>query len=341
MHSFAQKMIRRETGSLSGPLLALSLVIGVTIGALAVDFGHAGMVRTQLQNATDAAALAGAQDLYTNPDLAENHALSVASSNQANGQAVSNSSGGTAVSVQVTRPNLINGGRVEVTASMSISHLLAPIFGRFSDVLVARSVAGGSSVLKRLNQGQGFPLAVSLYAASADGLPLRNHQLGDTVQLTINSQQNKNAAWTSYTVDPPNSSFISNAIDSSLGLSDQNPFFIPPVQIGDQINLLNGIAGQMELGRQSPEHDALLNAPLVLVAVVADLPPMNQTSQVIGFVGLHVTGVELDQNHGQVLTITGTLLPASASGDDCPSCPDGPNDGNLEMISARSIGLLE
>src|SRR4030095_1768975 len=153
---------RRQTGLLGAPLLAASILIGVTLASLAVDFGHATMVRTELQNATDAAALAGAQDLYANPENTETHARLVASVNKANGMAVSSSNPGTTVSVTVTPPGGASQPQVEVTASMRIRHLLAPIFGHFDDVITARSVAAPSSLLRRLNAGKGFPLAVSL-----------------------------------------------------------------------------------------------------------------------------------------------------------------------------------
>src|SRR5215468_1930971 len=52
---------RNQKGLLGAPMLACCIVIALVVASLAVDFGHAATVRTQLQNATDAAALAGAQ----------------------------------------------------------------------------------------------------------------------------------------------------------------------------------------------------------------------------------------------------------------------------------------
>jgi len=301
------------------------------------------MVRTELQNATDAAALAGAQDLYTNPDNAETHARLVAAVNQANGTLVSSTNPGVDVSVVVTRPAAANEGQVEVTASMRIRHWLAAIFGRLDDVISARSVAGASSLLRRVNAGKAFPLAVSLDAPGPNGWSLRSLHAGDTIELNINSQQQKNAAWTSFTLDPPNAHWLSDAIDYSLGLSsdEENRFLIPSVKVGDSINLENGVSGEKSLGKNNAQHDALLAAPMLILPVVNDLPPNNKESAVVGFVGVDVTDVRVNEGQGEVLTIVGTLKPVTAEGDDCPSCPPGPDDAAFESISARSLSLIQ
>lgn len=335
--------LRSQFGLLGGPMLAVCILIAVCLASLAVDFGHVGMVRTELQNACDAAALAGAQDLYTDPDGASTRALLIAAGNRANGLTVSSSSPGTTVTVDVTPPAGLLAGQVEVTASMRIRHLLAAVFGRFEDVITARSVAGGSSLLRRLNAGKGFPLAVSLEAPGPSGWALRDLRPGDTIDLNINSQQQKNAAWTSFTVDPPNSRYVSDAIDYSLGLSTSGAdrFLIPPVKIGDSVNLINGVSGQASLGRPTPQNAALVAAPTLILPVVTDLPPMNRSSQVVGFVGVDVTSVTLHPGTGEVLTISGTLKPIAADGDDCPSCPAGYDSASFEALAARTVSLVE
>jgi Flp pilus assembly protein TadG len=55
---------RRERGQIL-PLVALALVALLGIGAFSIDVGYAYYAKRQLQSATDAAALAGAQDLPT------------------------------------------------------------------------------------------------------------------------------------------------------------------------------------------------------------------------------------------------------------------------------------
>ena len=104
MRVLTVRSLRSQFGLLGGPMLAVCILIAVCLASLAVDFGHVGMVKTELQNPCDAAALAGAQDLYTDPDGASARALLVAAGNKANGLVVSNSSPGTTVTVDVTPP---------------------------------------------------------------------------------------------------------------------------------------------------------------------------------------------------------------------------------------------
>ena len=47
--------------------VAVSLLLLLMFAALAIDVGHLYVVRTELQNAADAGALAGAQVLYDDP----------------------------------------------------------------------------------------------------------------------------------------------------------------------------------------------------------------------------------------------------------------------------------
>ena len=70
---------RRERGQVL-PVVALALVALLGISAFAIDVGFAYYAKRQLQSATDAAALAGAQDL---PNSAT--ALSTAASYAATG----------------------------------------------------------------------------------------------------------------------------------------------------------------------------------------------------------------------------------------------------------------
>ncbi len=148
-----------------GALLIAALILcSLAIGALAVDFSHMDAVRSELQNAVDAAALAGASDLVNNPDQAETHAIEVAAANTADGRPLTNDGAGTTVSVQVTPSTGSDPGEVEVSASITVEHLLAKIFGRNSDTLTARSTAGGGNSIVSLSGNQAFPLAVSIDA---------------------------------------------------------------------------------------------------------------------------------------------------------------------------------
>ena len=70
---------RRERGQVL-PLINLALVALLGIAAFAIDVGYAYYAKRQLQSATDAAALAGAQDL-PNAATAVSTATSYAAAN--------------------------------------------------------------------------------------------------------------------------------------------------------------------------------------------------------------------------------------------------------------------
>ncbi len=69
-------------------LTALSLVILVAFAALAIDVGYILQVQGQLQNAADAAALAGASGLSKSPGHARQRAVALSGLNDAAGQSV-------------------------------------------------------------------------------------------------------------------------------------------------------------------------------------------------------------------------------------------------------------
>lgn len=70
-------------------LAAACLIIAVAFVAFAVDIGYLSVVKTQLQNAADAAALAGANSLSTSSSAAVSAAKTVGLANSAAGHAVS------------------------------------------------------------------------------------------------------------------------------------------------------------------------------------------------------------------------------------------------------------
>src|SRR5688572_19789845 len=95
---------RGRRGVFAAALLPAGVIGSLAIGAVAVDFSHMLAVKTELQTATDAGALAGAQDLFSDLDNVERHALEITARNQADGKPVSNDTPDTIVTVQVVPP---------------------------------------------------------------------------------------------------------------------------------------------------------------------------------------------------------------------------------------------
>lgn len=337
---------RSARGSLGAVMLAGAVLIVLLISVLAVEFAHTLAVQNELQNSTDAGALAGAHDLWTDLANCEANARAVTAMNKADGHAVVEGVSGTRVSVQVTPPTPLTPGSVEVAASMPIRHLIAPLLGRFTDVVSATSVAGTSGQLFQLFSGQGFPLVPSLTAVprqnGVDGTPLYQRRLGDTVTFYINSQQVKNAAFTSFTESSANANYIKSAISQALGLSPEIPGFIPAVSIGDEVNLNNGVVGQQELAKD-PLLSALTAPDRVLVLpVITGDPAFNQSRPVVGFIGFQVTSVTFGQGRGIVETITGRLVAPQVNGMSGPAGNTGDafNDAALQSFVPGPIQLI-
>jgi hypothetical protein len=284
---------RKPHGSLGTLLMAVLLLITFAVGSLGVDFMHMLAVKNELQNGVDAGALAGAQDLWTDLVKAEEHAFRITAANKADGKLIANTSPKTTVQVLVVPPTVVRPGSVRVDASMEIRHLLAPMIPRWKDTIRATAVAGTSGSLVTLfGDNYPFPLAVSA-SGGQNGPQLIDMEIGDSYTLYINSQQYKNAGWTSFSEDSANRNYIQGAIDQALGIEQQAPGYIPSVSIGDFISLNNGVMGQMQLGN-SPYYEALLdpNRPPLILPVVEDAPTaMNQRSKVIGFIGFRVTSI--------------------------------------------------
>jgi Flp pilus assembly protein TadG len=161
---------RSQRGSI-GILMASSILIAViAIGALAADVSHNITVRTELQNAADAAALAGAKALV-NPSTsynAEQYALQVAAANNADGKPVATDDKCTVFTqIELGSPGEV--GSCQVTASRTINNMLASIFGRPTDTITVVSKASASTSVVSVEEGILFPLAVSIDAVPTKG----------------------------------------------------------------------------------------------------------------------------------------------------------------------------
>lgn len=320
-------------------LMAITLAIVIVL-ALGTDGMRVHQARQELQRAVDAAALAGALDLFSSPDTCLSHAMATAEKNKCDGKPVSNETPGTKVDGKVELPQGTFLGRVTVTSEKAISHMFLPIIGRNVDTIRARAVAGPVGAAQRLPENKAFPLAVSWDCRPKDEsqpIPaLKDMQIGDSFIMYVGSQKVKNAAFTSFLEPAASASYINQAISQSLGLVSEQPGFIPSIKVGDDIELNNGIVGQKQLAG-SPYRESLLNEPYVILPVITGDSPFNQSREVIGFVGMKITDLKVNQKHGIVETITATLVKVAIGTPD-PGEPGPPPVGEL---SALSIKLLE
>lgn len=335
---------RTNRGQLGMLYLLLLLLAFCCIGAIALDTAHVAAVKSELHNATDAGALAGAAHLWFDIDKAEPDAIKFTAANKADGKSVSNSTPGCNVVVEVTAPKGATPGKVAVTAHMTTQHFFARLFGHDQDVVDARSVAGTTGLLWRIASNEAFPIAVSLDQVPSTkdftGVPLNSCDIDDEFVLWLGAKGIKNAAFTSFTDKSANAAFIKSAIDQGLELSPKIDGFIPSFAVKDDLYLTEGILGQQGLAKE-PYQTALINRVLVL-PVIEGPPPYKQTRPCVGFIGLKVTKVKVNPDNGIVEGIVGTLCKPQVLGETGPYPIDGSwPTGPISRLSLGPIQLIE
>jgi hypothetical protein len=121
--------------------VALVLFVLIGFAALTIDIGVASSARTQAQRAADSAALAGAFEFVTNPNLT-GQALTDAVTNSAKNTAAQNTILGTAVATsEVTVSIDVANRRVTATLSHSTPTFFAGIFGQSTITIGATGIA--------------------------------------------------------------------------------------------------------------------------------------------------------------------------------------------------------
>ena len=137
------KTMRRRDGERGHVLVTVALVLFVLIGfaVLTVDIGVASSARTEAQRAADAAALAGAFEFVTNPNLT-GQALTDAITSSAKNTAAQNTIQGAAVPTSDVTVSIDTANRrVTVTLSHSTPTFFAGIFGRSTMTIGATGIA--------------------------------------------------------------------------------------------------------------------------------------------------------------------------------------------------------
>jgi len=125
------ELIKKEEGNVL-VLSAFALVVLLGFAALAIDVGVILTARSQLQNAVDAAALAGVSGLLTSQTLATDRAINIAGSNDCLNQPVAINA------VDVTFPT---SGRVQVQGRRQLNLFFARVLGINTTNITATAVA--------------------------------------------------------------------------------------------------------------------------------------------------------------------------------------------------------
>lgn len=304
---------RRQRGAV-GVLSPILLIIFLAIGAMAIDIAHLFVVRNELQNAADAAALAGAAGLYpANPK--PNWSNGVAQGTSAvklNASDNTKLTGGTVqagywnltgspagMQSQSITPGSNDVAGVQVTVTRSPGNNGGPVSGWLTWVFnggaasiqataVAVIAAPGSA-----NPGSLFPVALNkclfdLYWNYTTGQPLNDPSTGQPYVIDINtsyppsSMTCASGEWTGFN-GPTDASTEKSLVSSG------NP---TNISIGENINISTGV--------KTSVYNAIPPLPLtVTMPVVSPLTP-GATSPVYAFAGFTITKIVTNGSHSYI-----------------------------------------
>ncbi|CAJ0881768.1 hypothetical protein R20233_02718 [Ralstonia sp. LMG 32965] len=307
-----QALSLRQRGAV-GMIAPMLLVVFLSIGAIAVDVAHLYVVRNELQNAADAAALAGAAGLYpANPTPQWSNAVTKGTNavtlNASDGTKLAtgtvtagywNLTGTPAgmqaqtitpgtkdvpgVQVTITRASGVNGGAVK--------GWLTWVFGGGSADIRATAVAVIAAP-GTANPGALFPVALNkclfdLYWNYTTNQPINDPSTGQPKILQINTSYGSGSGtcasgeWTGF----------NGATDANTekGLvSSGNP---TTVNVGDSINISTGV--------KTSVYHAISYPITVTMPVVANVVP-GSSSPVVAFAGFTITDVSTNGSHSYI-----------------------------------------
>jgi Flp pilus assembly protein TadG len=333
--------IRNERG-VTLVYVALLLVVFLGIAAFAIDIGYHRVVRNQLQNASDAAALAACNRLYDRdvvvfpappPDwaAATTEATSAIAINKADNKALSV---GTITTGwwNITQPSLglrantftptaNDGPAVRVTITKSGSQNSGPIVNFFGAILgVSTTDAGATATAVAASPGSVRPGAVVPVAVTrtAAGLPSSPSNL-----ITIGSPYaypNYMAGqWTSFLQDANDTATVRGLI------SDGNPTML---SIGDRIWIEPGVKDTLYDNKNQPSIDNTYAGKDIVFPIIDAVLSDTTHSEVpiAGFIGFHITCAGTGCGLGNLKIIMGYFVTPPSYGGG----PVGPNYGPLD-----------
>jgi Flp pilus assembly protein TadG len=258
---------------------ALGLVGILGVAGLAVDLGHLYVVKSELQRAADAGALAGAQALFSvaQPSTPQCSAALAKGTEIAQANLVEGSiptlatiqtgywNWSSSTWTQGCSANPFTNAVKVTTGRDNISLIFMGVLGRGPGNLQATAIAGKGWV-NNLNPGYGFVLAVG-----------KKYVKTGPLDIYLNDDKSDQGAW--YAKDQkPNNNLIRGYLE--------NPSTIPGIQKGDTINLNNGVWKNVLSIIASNYIGQTVWLPVV------DTVKFNQSATVLGFTGFQITAVD-------------------------------------------------
>jgi Flp pilus assembly protein TadG len=326
-------------------MVAMMMTVLLAMGAAAIDIGHALVARNELQNVSDAAALAGTRALgiiYEGMTNAEQQSYVLTGGDQAivetavQATANANSAAGVAITINaadisigiwnpatrthtptVNQPKAVRVlSRRDASANGAISTFLGGVIGMTSVSVSAVATADLTAVGQTAPGQLDVPFAISEYYFTQFGC-------GDSIKFYPNDGTPQAcAAWQTFDQTPSNANRLRNIIDGMIDGTYQSPATVP----GDSLNFTNG-----NVASAFPNLINLYNAKkdpstgywdvFVPVYESPDCAPPNGAIPIIGYAEARITNVQGAPNFLISATILCNIFEGNTSGGGPPYGP--------------------
>lgn len=338
------KPFRDERGA-AAAMVAVFLMVLLAFGAAALDVGHALVARNELQNVSDAAALAGtralgsvyegmtpaAQQAYvlTSGDRAivEAAVQTAANANKAAGVSITINSSDIQIGIwdqatKVLTPTANQPKSVRVlsrrdgSANGAISTFLANVIGMSSVSVNAVATADLTAVGQTAPGQLDVPFGISEYYFTQFGC-------GDAIKFYPNDGTPiACSAWHTFDLSPPNANTLRNTVINGM---INGTYTSPGTSPGDTLNFING-----NVASAFPNLINLYNAKkdsngnwdvFVPVYQSPDCTPPNGPIPIIGYAEARVTNVQGSPNHLIEATVLCNIFEGNTTGGGPPYGP--------------------
>jgi Flp pilus assembly protein TadG len=324
--------------------VAIFLTVLLAMGAAAIDIGHALVARNELQNVSDAAALAGTRALgiiYEGMTIPEQQSYVLTSGDQATivaavqATANANSAAGVAITINpsdiqigtwnlatrthtptINQPKAVRVlARRDASSNGAISTFLANVMG-MSSVSVGAVATADMTAVGQTAPGQlDVPFAISEFYFTQFGC-------GDAIQFYPNNGTPQAcAAWHTFDQSPSNANTLRNIIDGMAAGTYQSPATTP----GDTLNFINGnVASAFPnlINLYNLKKDANGNWDVfVPVYQSPECTPPNGPIPIIGYAEARITNVQGAPNFLISATILCNIFEGQTSGGGPPFGP--------------------
>jgi hypothetical protein len=366
------KKIKRSPTSQKGAvsvLVAITLPVLLGVGALAVDLAYLHVVRNELQNDADAAALAGARKLYNQGasvltwSVAEDSATKAIRLNQAAGYELSQglvetgywdtSQAAKGLQGLPMLPGATDAPAVQVTLGKSegqnkgpVPTFLASIWGVYAKPVRVTAVAG---VHSPSSAALAFPLAIPLCMyqtywdlnAQPPG-PRINADTNRPFEFDILEEKNDDECakgqWTALNFDPQGTSRIVDIIKHEEKLFLKPP---PQLSIGDSITLESGSKTGIYKAVEDCIASSLYPCDRVVLPIV-DHIQSGATVTIRGFACMKLltttkNNKSKDENKSPSKDQNNDKYISAQMSNECPPPPSGGIGPNYGVISPPSL----